>query len=191
MHFLQAQQVKNLSAMQETQEMQVPSLDQEDPLKEEWQPTPVFLLGKPQGLGSLAGYNPMGRKESDTIERLSTAHQICRKLIQFSSPIDATWNSHLGMTRVPSHMSARLFSRERARPKKGRGNQEVQILHSRSLFYCSIQQFHSTVPFYSSTQLTQVERNYYRGRGKETRSNIGGGKAFSPCICEYQGRVIS
>ena len=79
-----------MSAMQETQEMQVPSLDQEDPLKEEWQPTPVFLLGKPQGLGSLAGYNPMGRKESDTIERLSTAHQICRKLIQFSSPIDAT-----------------------------------------------------------------------------------------------------
>ena len=62
----------------------------EDPLKEEWQPTPVFLLGKPQGLGSLAGYNPMARKESDTIERLSTAHQICRKLIQFSSPIDAT-----------------------------------------------------------------------------------------------------
>ena len=71
----------------------------------------------------------------DTIDRLSTAHQICRKLIKFSSPIDATWNSHLGMTRVPSHMSARLFSRERACPKKGRGNQEVQILHSRSLFY--------------------------------------------------------
>ena len=62
MHFLQAQQVKNSSAMQETQEMQLRSLDQEDPLKKEWQPTPVFLLGKPHGLGSLAGYNPMGRK---------------------------------------------------------------------------------------------------------------------------------
>ena len=38
--------VKNLPAMQETQELQVPSLGQEDPWRREWQPTPVFLPGK-------------------------------------------------------------------------------------------------------------------------------------------------
>ena len=34
-HSLMAQQVKNLPAMQETQEMQVQSLDREDPLEKE------------------------------------------------------------------------------------------------------------------------------------------------------------
>ena len=36
-----------------------------------WQPTPVFLPGKPHGQRSLAGYGPRGRKESDTTERLT------------------------------------------------------------------------------------------------------------------------
>ena len=31
-----------------------------------WQPTPVFLPGDSHGQRSLAGYNPWGRKESDT-----------------------------------------------------------------------------------------------------------------------------
>ena len=35
-------------------------------------PTPVFLLGEFHGQRSWAGYNPWGRKESDTTERLST-----------------------------------------------------------------------------------------------------------------------
>ena len=35
-----------------------------------WQPTPVLLLGKSHGQRSLVGYNPWGRKESDTTERL-------------------------------------------------------------------------------------------------------------------------
>ena len=39
-----------------------------------WQPTPAFLPGKSHGQRSLAGYSPWGRKESDTTERLSTAH---------------------------------------------------------------------------------------------------------------------
>ena len=34
------------------------------------QPTPVFMPGKSHGLRSLVGYNPWGRKESDTTERL-------------------------------------------------------------------------------------------------------------------------
>ena len=53
-----AQQVKNPPAMQETQEMQVRSLDQEDLL----QPTPVFLPWKSHGQRSLVGYSPWGHR---------------------------------------------------------------------------------------------------------------------------------
>ena len=35
-----------------------------------WQPTPVFLPGKPHGQRSLIGYSLWGHKESDTTERL-------------------------------------------------------------------------------------------------------------------------
>ena len=59
--------------MQEPQEMRVQSLGQGDPMKREWQPTPVFLPGEPHGQRSLAGYSVWGHKESDTTERLSTA----------------------------------------------------------------------------------------------------------------------
>ena len=33
-----------------------------------WQPTLVFLPGESHGQSSLVGYNPWGRKESDTTE---------------------------------------------------------------------------------------------------------------------------
>ena len=56
--------VKNPPAMQKTW---VQSLDQEDPLEEKCQSTPVFLPGKSLGQRSLAGYSPWGLKESDTI----------------------------------------------------------------------------------------------------------------------------
>ena len=47
--------VENLPAMQETLEMRLQSLGQEDPLKEmaTWQPTPVFLPGEFPGQRSL------------------------------------------------------------------------------------------------------------------------------------------
>ena len=35
------------------------------PWRRKWQPTPVFLLGKPQGQKSLVGYRPQGHKESN------------------------------------------------------------------------------------------------------------------------------
>ena len=38
----------------------------EDPLKKEWLPTPVFLLGKSHGQRSLEGYSPRDCKELDT-----------------------------------------------------------------------------------------------------------------------------
>ena len=40
------------------------------PWRRKWQPTPVLLPGKFHGWGSLIGYGPWGRKESDTTERL-------------------------------------------------------------------------------------------------------------------------
>ena len=38
------------------------------PWRRKWKPTPVFLIGKSHGQGSLAGYSPWGCKESDTTE---------------------------------------------------------------------------------------------------------------------------
>ena len=55
----------SLPAMQETL---VRSLVLEDPLRKEWQPTPVFFPGEFHGQRSLAGYNPWSPKESDTTE---------------------------------------------------------------------------------------------------------------------------
>ena len=54
--------------MQEMQEMQVQSLDLEDPLEEEMATTPVFLPGESLGQSSLVGYGPQGHSESDTTE---------------------------------------------------------------------------------------------------------------------------
>ena len=59
--------VKNLPAVQETQEMQVRSLSQEDPLEKEMATTPVFLPEKSHGEKSLVGYGPMGCKASDRL----------------------------------------------------------------------------------------------------------------------------
>ena len=39
------------------------------PWRREWQPTPVFLPGKPHGQRSLTGYSPWGHKELDTADR--------------------------------------------------------------------------------------------------------------------------
>ena len=40
--------------------------------RREWQPSPVFLPGKPPGQRSLVGCSPRGRKDSDKTERLRT-----------------------------------------------------------------------------------------------------------------------
>ena len=53
-----------------TQETQVWSLGQEDPLEKEWQSTPVFLPGEFHGQRSLVGYSPWGCKELNTTEQL-------------------------------------------------------------------------------------------------------------------------
>ena len=42
------------------------------PWRRKWQPTPVFLPGKPHGQQSLVGYSPWGSKESDATEHSDT-----------------------------------------------------------------------------------------------------------------------
>ena len=62
--------LKNLPAMQETQEVCIRSLGVgKIPWRRAWQPTPVFLPGESLGWRSLVGYSPRGLKESDTTER--------------------------------------------------------------------------------------------------------------------------
>ena len=61
---------KNPTTMQETW---VRYLGWEDPL-EEGMVTPWQPIENPHGQRSLEGYSPWGYKESDTTERLSTAH---------------------------------------------------------------------------------------------------------------------
>ena len=53
------------------QETWVQSLDWADPLKEAWQPTPVFLPGEFQGQRSLVGYSPWGHKKLDRTEQIT------------------------------------------------------------------------------------------------------------------------
>ena len=49
------------------------------PWRRKWQPTPVLLPGESHGWKSLVGYNPWGRKESDTTEQLhfTPPHSFC------------------------------------------------------------------------------------------------------------------
>ena len=46
------------------------------PWRRPWQPTSVFLPGESPWTRSLVGYNPLGHKESDMTEKLSTTQ--CR-----------------------------------------------------------------------------------------------------------------
>ena len=57
--------------MQETEETQVQTLGEEDPLKKEWAIYSRILVWEVPYMRSLMGSSPRGRKESDT---LSTWH---------------------------------------------------------------------------------------------------------------------
>ena len=61
------------------------------------QPTPAFLPGKSQGQRSLAGYSPLGLRESDTPERLSV-HTLGKDTL-FLAPA-------LGETRGADHVGS-------------------------------------------------------------------------------------
>ena len=52
----------------QTQDMRIGSLDQEDPWRKKWQPTPVFLPKKFYGQRSLTGYSSRDPKDLDMTE---------------------------------------------------------------------------------------------------------------------------
>ena len=56
--------------------------------RRKWQPTPVFLSGRPPGRRSLVGYSPWGRKELDTTERLHFL-SLCLFCFVFSEPFES------------------------------------------------------------------------------------------------------
>ena len=62
--------IKNPPAVQETW---VQSLGQKAPPRRKWQPTAVFLPGKPHGQRSLLGCSPQGHTESDMTEWLNNS----------------------------------------------------------------------------------------------------------------------
>ena len=71
------------------------------PWRRKWQPTPVFFPGEFHGQRSLTGYRPWGHKESDTIERLSTAQYIkwaslVAQMVKNLPAIWETWVPSLG-----------------------------------------------------------------------------------------------
>ena len=74
-HSLVAQLVKSLPSMRETW---VLSLGWEDPLEKGifLQPTPVLLPRESHGQRNLAGYRPLGCRESDVTYQLNTAQRV-------------------------------------------------------------------------------------------------------------------
>ena len=68
-----AQWVKNLPAMQETQESGFdPWVFGKMPWRRKWQPTPVFLPEKSHGQRSLVGHSLRGHKQQDMTKQPST-----------------------------------------------------------------------------------------------------------------------
>ena len=80
---LVAKTVKILPTIQETWVHSIPGS------RREWQRTPVFLPGEFHGQRSLAGYSPVGGKESDITEQL-TFHFIFQ-LLELSSKTNHYW----------------------------------------------------------------------------------------------------
>ena len=70
--------MKNLPAMQETQETRFDPWVGMIPWRRKWLPPPVFFPGESQGQKSLAGYSPWLRTESDMTEHAHT-HKLVLK----------------------------------------------------------------------------------------------------------------
>ena len=91
--------------MQKTQETWIQSLGLEDPLQ---YPTPIFFPVKFHGQKNLAGYNPWGIKESNTVKYLSKylhtsdADTKLNSLAQFSHSSSPTLCDPIGCN-TPSH----------------------------------------------------------------------------------------
>ena len=78
------------------QGMWVRALGREDPLEEEWQPTPVFSPGESHGQRSLAGHSPQGHKELDVTQYASAffTHNFSSSLVaQRLKCLPAMWET--------------------------------------------------------------------------------------------------
>ena len=71
-----AQRVKNLPAMQETWQMWIQPLDQEDPLEEEMATHSSILAWKIPWTGEPGGQQSMESQESDTTEHIKCAQAL-------------------------------------------------------------------------------------------------------------------
>ena len=96
--------------------------------RRKWQPTPVFLPGKPHGWRSLVGYCPWSHKESDTTEWLQKKKKkvlVIKLCLTLCDPIDC----NLPSSSVQRIIQARIlawaaipFSRDSSWP----GDQTLQ-----------------------------------------------------------------
>ena len=61
------------------------------PWRRKWQPTPVFLLGKPHGQRSLAGYSPRSHSESDMTEWVTHTHSVVYNILKIFQLLFYIW----------------------------------------------------------------------------------------------------
>ena len=93
-----AQQEGNPPAMQETQEVQVRSLGQENPLKREVATCSSILAWRAlmhHGRRSLAGYSPGGCKVSDTTKHAGMLNRHILKEILFYLLLTLSWGDYI------------------------------------------------------------------------------------------------
>ena len=79
------QWVKNLPAVQETQEKRVQSLDQEDTLEEEMATCSSILAWRSPWMRTLVGHSSRGRKESDMTDDMCTHTTIYQSIFFFDA----------------------------------------------------------------------------------------------------------
>ena len=110
--FLDGSVVKNPLAVQE---MHVPLLSREDPLRRKWQPTPVFLPGKSHRQRSLVGYSLWGLKEPDMTQQLNSNNN---KVGFVKTWLITAWNTeaHLVLGCLPS-LKYFVFFPNHSRPR--------------------------------------------------------------------------
>ena len=96
---LVAQMIKNLPAMQDTQETGFDFWVRKILWRREWQSILVSLPGKFHGCRSLVGYSPQGHKRSDTTEQLTLSFF----KVFFNLEGKRHTLFHSGCTNLPSH----------------------------------------------------------------------------------------
>ena len=92
--------VKHPAAMQETW------VRSPDCWGRKWQPTPLFLLGESNAQRSLTGYSKWGRKESDTMGRVTHTPNMSSDVVGFLICIRHTCAGKMGRVTHTPNMSS-------------------------------------------------------------------------------------